>query len=123
MNESLGRRFVSAVARRDLSALSRLLTDDVDFRGLTPGRMWEATTRDGLVDAVLGHWFSETDHVREVLELREGSPVVDTHHIGYRFEVVNHGGPHLVEQQMYYRERDGLLDYVRIMCSGYRPRS
>lgn len=74
------------------------------------------------MDAVLGHWFSETDHVEAVERLEESEPVADTRRIGNRFLVVNDDGPHLVGQQMYYRERDGELVYARIVCSGYRPR-
>lgn len=122
MSETVGARFVAAVAARDVEGLRDVLAPDVDFRGLTPGRLWEATDPDGVVDAVLGHWFDDSDHIDGVDQLEQGDPVVDTHRIGYRFAVTNDGGPHWVEQQMYYREQDGRLVYARVVCSGYRRR-
>ena len=121
MTESLGRQLVDAIAARDNDALAALMTSDVDFRGLTPGRFWDASRPDEVVDVVLGHWFSESDHIDELAALDEGDPVGDTERIGYRFAVTNGDGPHLVEQQVYYRVDAGRMSYVRVVCSGYRP--
>ena len=122
MEESVGSRFVAAVAARDVDGLRAVLAPDVDFKGLTPGRFWEAANPEGVVDAVLGHWFGESDRIDAVDHLEEGGPVADTQRVGYRFAVTNDGGPYVVEQQMYYRERDGRLVYARVVCSGYRRR-
>ena len=122
MSETVGARFVAAVAARDVDGLRAVLAPDVDFRGLTPGRFWEASDPDGVVDAVLGHWFGDSDHIDAVEHLEQGDPVADTQRIGYRFTVTNDGGPHWVEQQMYYREQDGRLVFARVVCSGYRRR-
>ena len=120
MADTLGRRFVEAVAARDVAAVEALLAPDVDFKGLTPGRFWEASSPEGVVDAVLGHWFEDSDHIDRVAAIEEGAPVEDTQRVGYRFEVTNGDGPHLVEQQVYYRERDGRIGYLRAVCSGFR---
>lgn len=122
MVDTAGSRFVAAVAARDVDGLRAVLAPDVDFRGLTPGRFWEASDPDGVVDAVLGHWFGESDHVEAVGHLEQGDPVADTDRIGYRFAVTNDDGPHWVEQQMYYREQEGRLVHARVVCSGYRRR-
>lgn len=121
MTGSVGRQFVDAVAARDEGTLLALLADDVDFKGLTPGRLWEATSPDGVVDAVLGHWFGDDDHIAGVSDVEDGEPVADTRRISYRFRVDNGDGPHVVEQQVYYRERDGQMVFARALCSGYRP--
>ena len=63
----LGRSFVSALSAKDVETLAALFDPQVDFRGLTPGNEWRATTPDGVVEVVLGNWFEPTDHVREVL--------------------------------------------------------
>ena len=122
MDESAGKRFVAAVAAHDADALRAVLASDVDFRGLTPGRAWEAHDPDGVVEAVLGSWFGDSDHIDAVEHLEEGDPVVDTLRVGYRFAVTNGDGPHLVEQQMYYREEGGRVVHARVVCSGYRRR-
>ena len=38
----LAHRFTAALAARDAAALRSLFAREVDFRGLTPGRVWEA---------------------------------------------------------------------------------
>jgi hypothetical protein len=123
MTDSLGSRFVDAVARRDVPRLLELLDPAVDFRGVTPGRFWEAVDPEGVVDVVLSNWFGESDRVEAVVSLVEGEPVEDTSHVAYRFHVTNADGPHAVEQQVYYRERDGRIGFARVLCSGYRPRT
>ena len=30
--------------------------------------------------------------------------------------------PFVIEQQIYYTERGGRIDWMRMMCSGFRPR-
>lgn len=120
MAASLGRQFVEALAARDADRLAALFHPEVDFKGLTPGRFWEATTPEGILDAVLGNWFGEGDHIEAVTWIEDGDPVEDTQRLGYRVRVTNDDGPHSVEQQVYYRERDGRMTYARVVCSGYR---
>ena len=66
--ETLGARLAHAIAAKDESALRALLADDVDFRGLTPGRTWEGTGPDAVVRTVLGSWFEPHDAVSETGE-------------------------------------------------------
>ena len=121
MTGSLGRTFVDAVAARDTAALAGLFTPELDFKAVTPRKFWEASTPDEAVEVVLGNWFSESDHIDAVDAVDEGDPVGDTERIGYRFRITNGDGPHLVEQQAYYRTEDGRMSYLRVVCSGYRP--
>ena len=39
----LARRFVDAIVGRDADALTATLSPTVDLKGLTPGRLWEAS--------------------------------------------------------------------------------
>ena len=117
----LARRFVDAIVARDAEALTATLSPTVDFKGMTPGRFWEASTPEGVVDAVLGHWFEEHDHISAVEEVTEGE-VVDTRRISYRFALELAEGPYVAEQQMYYRTGPAGIAHLRIMCSGFRPR-
>lgn len=47
---SLGEAFAHALSRKDCDEVSRLLHPAVDFRGLTPGRMWEASDSRSVVE-------------------------------------------------------------------------
>ena len=118
---TLGERFADAIIGHDAEALSALIADEVDFRGLTPKRSWEATDPPGVVDAVLGNWFEETDLIRSGMRA-EAEPVSDTSHVSYRLEIDNEDGAHVVEQQAYYRAEDGRIVWMRVLCSGFRPR-
>ena len=120
MTETLGARFARAIAAKDEAALRALLADDVDFRGLTPGRTWEGTGPDDVVETVFGSWFEESDRI-EHAEVADGADVADTAHVAYRFDLVNDDGDFVAEQQAYYRGGD-TIEHLRIMCSGFRPR-
>ena len=119
--ESLGGRFARAIADKDADALTSLLADDVDFRALTPRKFWEAARPDEVVDIVFGNWFEESDHIDELVEVNDGDDVEDTHQVGYRFAITNADGAHTVEQQAYFRTDGDRIDYMRVVCSGYRP--
>jgi hypothetical protein len=87
---------------------------------MTPNRVWEVTSAEELVDEViLGKWFDDSDHI-DAVENIEASTVVDRHRVGYRFRVTNPDGTFAVEQQAYYGVANDQIDWLRIMCSGYR---
>jgi hypothetical protein len=117
---TVGQQWVSAIAAHDRAALRGLLSNDIDFRGVTPRRAWEGTRPDEVVDVVLGAWFDDGVRIDALEELTEGD-VADTARVGYRFRTTTGDGPHLIEQQAYYRTDGDAIDYLRIVCSGYRP--
>jgi hypothetical protein len=117
-----GERWVAAIAARDSAGLEALLTEDIDFRGVTPRRAWEGTTPREVSDVVLGTWFDDGVVIDGIDELTTGS-VGDTDRVGYRFRTTTGDGPHLIEQQAYYRCQGDAIEYLRIVCSGYRPTS
>jgi TusA-related sulfurtransferase len=41
--------------------------------------------------------------------------------ISYRFSVVKEGQPCTIEQQLYCTLRDGLIDQLNLLCSGFQP--
>jgi hypothetical protein len=119
MSESLGASFAHAVARKDHARVLELLHPDVDFRAMTPGRIWEAEQPDDVIHA-LQHWFDDGDSIEDI-EALDTDRFADRERVGYRLRVRNDDGPHLVEQQAYLSERDGRIGWLRIMCAGYRP--
>jgi len=115
-------RFVETVSRRDADSLRALLADDIDFRGLTPSRSWEAGDSAEVVDIVLTHWFEPGDEFDEP-PLVDSDAFADCHRVGYRFRGHNAEGPFVVEQQAYLREEDGRIAWMRVVCSGFRDPS
>ena len=93
---------------------------DIDFRALTPSRSWEATEPDAVVSVIFGRWFEDGVEV-EGLERLETDSFADRERVGYRLRVRNPKGQFLVEQQAYLSSGDGRIDWIRVLCSGYRP--
>jgi hypothetical protein len=118
--EGLGLRFAEALAAKDRRAIAALLGPHVDFKGLTPQKFWEGSTPEDVLDVLFDHWFEEQDHIDRLVDTSEGEPVGDVRRIGYRLRVTTPDGPHLVEQQAYYRA-DDRIHYLRVLCSGFRP--
>jgi hypothetical protein len=117
--QTLGESFARAVAAKNHGQVRELLHPDLDFRAMTPNRIWEAADADGVVEA-LGVWFDDGDEI-EALDSVDVDTFADRERVGYRMRIRNGDGLHLVEQQAYLSARDGRIGWMRIMCSGYRP--
>jgi hypothetical protein len=117
---TLGADFARAFAAKDPARMRRLLHPEVDFKGLTPSRSWEATGQDAVLDILFGSWLEDTDNV-EALEEVEDDSVADRERVGYRCSVTNPDGRFVFEQQAYLSARDGQIDWMRVVCSGFRP--
>ncbi|MBS1861013.1 MAG: hypothetical protein JSS68_04805 [Actinobacteria bacterium] len=117
---SLGGAFADALAAKDFDRIRALLHPEIEFRGLTPRRSWEAGDPDTLIGEVLRTWFEDSDEIEE-LEKLETDAFADRERVGYRFRVRNPEGLFRVEQQVYLSERDGRIGWMRTVCSGYRP--
>ncbi|MBO9523612.1 MAG: hypothetical protein J7518_18935 [Nocardioidaceae bacterium] len=120
MSTSLGRRLAEAIGAKDKAAIDDLIAPEVDFKGLTPRKFWEAATPDEVAEIVFGTWFEDTDRILGV-HVIDGEPVEDTEQVTYRFAIENQDGPHTVEQTAYYRAEGDRIGYLRVVCSGYRP--
>jgi hypothetical protein len=117
---TLGIRFASAFAAKDYPRIRELLHPEIDFRGVTNSRAWEAGDPEAVITGVLQLWLEDSDDV-EALEHVESDSVVDRERVGYRFRVRNPDGEWVVEQQAYVGERDGQIGWMRVVCSGFRP--
>jgi ketosteroid isomerase-like protein len=112
--------FLDAILNRDLSRVQSLLDQDIDFRAMTPSRIWEAE-EPAEVQGVLRAWFEHPERHVEGVEATEPSSVADTLRVGWQVHGRGADGPFLYEQQAYARERNGRIVWLRIMCSGPRP--
>jgi hypothetical protein len=117
---TLGTQFAHALAAKDFGRVMDLLHPEIDFRGLTPHRQWEATEAAAVVSDVLQMWFEDSDEI-EALQRLETDAFADRERVGYRFAVHNPEGRFVVEQQAYLSARDGRIGWMRVLCSGYRP--
>lgn len=120
MGTSLGERYARALMAKDWARVEAVLAPDVSFRGLTPGRAWEASGAREAIDTVFTEWLEPTDEVTDVLDVSEGQ-VAGRGRVAYRFAVTNPGGRYVCEQTAYYDEADGRIGYLRVLCSGFLP--
>jgi len=117
---SVATGFVDAILARDYPRVRGLLHPDVDFRAMTPSRVWEA---DGPADVedVLRAWFEHPERDVTRVDPTEPAVVEDTVRVGWRVHGNDTDGAFVYEQQAYLREDDGLVVWLRVMCSGPRP--
>jgi hypothetical protein len=120
MAASLGERFAQALAAKDFDQIASLLHPQVEFRGMTPGRFWQADNPTQVIEEILRSWFEDSDQIDELLQV-DTDRVGDRERVGYRLAVSNPDGSFLVEQQAYYDTSDGSITWMRVLCSGYRP--
>ena len=119
-DERAGPAFAHALAARDFDKLQSLLHTEVEFRALTPRRNWEADGDSPTVD-LFRNWFDEATVIEQVEHVGLDA-VGDRQHLVYRFSGHDDEAPFVIEQQVYFTERDGRIDWMRMMCSGFRPR-
>jgi hypothetical protein len=120
MEERAGPAFAHALAVRDFDKLQSLLDPDVEFRALTPRRTWEASGDSPTMD-LFRHWFDEATVIDQLDDVATHA-VGDRQHLAYRFSGHDDDGEFVVEQHVYFTEHDGRIDWMRMMCSGFRPR-
>lgn len=117
-----GRTFAEALAAKDTAAVRAVTSPDLDFRAMTPGRFWEASTQDELLEILFANWLDPTDEVLALLTCESGE-VSTRRHVSYRLHLRNGNGESLMEQQMYYQASEGRIHWARVMCSGAVPTS
>ena len=117
--QSLAERFAVAVAQKDRAALIGVLHPEIDFEGMTPKRTWSASTPEQVAE-VFAVWF-DGDDVIERVDWVTTDAFSDRERAGYRLQVRNRGGLHVVEQQAYLSDRDGQIGWLRVLCAGFRP--
>jgi hypothetical protein len=117
----MGGTFAEALGAKQFDRIAELLHPEIDFRALTPRKFWEASSPQQVVDEILTTWFDDSDDIREVMSIENGA-FADREHVAYAFRGETPDGPFVVEQQAYYTVRDGRIDWMRVLCSGFRPR-
>jgi len=118
---SVAGSFAQAGIARDFAGARELLHPGVDFRAMTPRRIWEADDPAG-IEEILRGWLADPDEEIARIEPAEpGALVADTARVGWVVHGTGEDGPFVFEQQAYIREDDGRVAWLRIMCSGPRP--
>jgi hypothetical protein len=117
---ALAQDLAAAVAARDFAGAGALVHPEVDFRGMTPNRIWEGEGPAGVEDA-LRMWLDNDERDVSGVEALAGDTLEDTARVAWRVRGTRAEGPFVFEQQAYVRERDGQIGWLRVMCTGPRP--
>lgn len=119
---TLGTAFAEAVTSKDYRRVADLLHPEIDFRALTPNRLWEAGDPNTVIEQILQSWIEPDEHVEELIAV-DSDTIGDRERVGYRYRLRTPDGAFVVEQQAFIGERDGRIDWLRLVCSGSRPLS
>jgi hypothetical protein len=115
---SIGVRFAKALAARNDETLKRVLAEKVDFRGMTPDQVWEASTADEVVDDVLlGSWFP-AGLQPEGLDSLGTSMIGRRERVGCRVHATDAQGSYEAELQAFLTVEDDRITWLRMMSSG-----
>jgi hypothetical protein len=117
---SPGSDFAQALFAKDFDRIREVVDPAIDFRALTPRRIWEPADADELIDGVLKVWFDDSAELERLADIDTGE-VGDRERVAYRFEGRNSEGRFVVEQQAYYEVSHERISWMRVMCSGFRP--
>jgi hypothetical protein len=113
-----GTTFAQAFAAKDTEGLRALLAPELDFRAMTPGRFWEATSVDEVLDVLLANWVETSDEVVALEHVAVGT-VSTRPHVTYRMRLRNPDGEFLMEQRAYFETEAKQIRWMRVMCSGF----
>ncbi|WP_285504184.1 hypothetical protein [Actinokineospora sp. NBRC 105648] len=115
-----GKAFAEALAAKDPTAIRALTTPDLDFRAMTPGKFWQTSSHEDLLDVLFTSWLEPADEVLALLSTETGD-ISSRRHVSYRMRIRNGDGEFLMEQQMYYQLDGNKICWARVMCSGFIP--
>ncbi len=115
---TVGATFLDALAQRDFDRLGTCFYPTPRARLLTPSALTMPPDAAGVGDR-FRQWFGEAD-VFEV-EHAEVDVVGGCLSIRYRLHLREHHVWYTCEQQVYCRVKEGLVERIDLLCSGFQP--
>ncbi len=116
--EWLGEEWIQALVDKDFQHLAAICQPDVHSRLMTPRRIDTLENAADLTQKVAG-WFQDCSAFQK--EQTRIAMVGKKLAIFYRLTFDDHGQPREAEQQLYCTLRDGLIDQLSLLCSGFQP--
>jgi hypothetical protein len=115
--EAVGARFLAAICSQEWEHVRSCFAPDVRFRALIPPGLREG---EGAAAAAgyLRRWLGDANPL--LLLESEVRRMQDRLAIRYRFRA-REDRWYVVEQQMYCDVRDGRIERIDLLCSGFRP--
>jgi TusA-related sulfurtransferase len=114
----LGERWIQAIAEDDLDKLTQFCIPAISSTLLTPNHLDTFHNSSDLV-AKYHDWFD--DYTNFHLEGNRVAQVGERLGIFYRLLLQNQGDWYMIEQQLYCNLKNGRVEKVRLLCSGFQP--
>ncbi len=116
--QQLGEGWIQAIAENDLDKLAQFCSPTITSILLTPNHLDNLHTSRDLV-ARFHDWFDDYSNFR--LEASRVGMVGERLGIFYRLRLQNQGDWYSIEQQLYLNLKNGRVEKVRLLCSGFQP--
>ena len=116
--QSLGDAWIRGLQDRDFDRLARYCQPDLHSQILTPKRN-DTLNQVGDLIARYRQWFGKYDPI--YCEQTRVGQVGRKLAIFYRFHLQDQGNWYAIEQQLYLTVKDGLVDSLQLLCSGFQP--
>jgi hypothetical protein len=115
--EAVGVRFLAGMCSQDWEQVASCFTATVRFRALIPSGLCEGEDA-AAATGYLRQWLGDADQL--LLLDSDVRGMQDRLAIRYRLRA-HEGRWHVGEQQVYCDVRDGQIDRMDLLCSGFRP--
>jgi TusA-related sulfurtransferase len=115
---NVGESFLAALRARDFGRLKACFDAQVQFRALVPKGIREGANAEEAT-GWLQRWFAEADQFQVLASSVDR--VADRLHMAFRIRLHRYDGWQIIEQQAYCTTQDGLIETMRLLCSGFRP--
>jgi hypothetical protein len=115
--QQLGEEWIQALLDKDYQHLAEICQPDVRSRLMTPRRIDSFEKVADLTQKVES-WFHECSSLKK--EQTRVTRIGEKLAINYRLGFIKGEGLYTAEQQVYCSLRDGLIDQVSLLCSGFQ---
>jgi TusA-related sulfurtransferase len=116
--QQVGEEWIRALVEKDIRRFTRFCHPDVHSSLLTPYKYSSLDTALDLFQKV-EQWFHEADTMD--IEQERVEMVGERLAIFYRLRIEEHRQPFTIEQQLYCTLRDGRVQQLHLLCSGFQP--
>jgi TusA-related sulfurtransferase len=116
--QKIGKEWIQVLVEKDFQRLARICQPEVHSRLMTPRHYDSFENVTDLITKVEG-WFGECSSFQE--EQKRIALVGEKLGIFYRLSFEKNGEPYTAEQQVYCFLRDGRIDQLNLLCSGFQP--
>jgi len=114
----VGEDWIGSIIEKDFQRLAGICQPEVRSRLMTPKRMDSYENVSDLIQKVES-WFHECSSFQK--EQSRVAMVGEMLAIFYQLSCEKNGQPCTIEQQLYCTLRDGLIDQLSLLCSGFQP--